>query len=334
MSAAVQAEDERQPLETDLLRTQRLECIGALADGLAHGINNALSPVLLGTELIQGASRDPDTRQKLTRIETNTRRGAGLVRQLLRSARGRNSNRALLDLERLGREMQSIDLALQLVSCQSYETDTQHLLEVMAASTRSGVELIRQVLRFARGRDDDCELLEVGRLVRGIESLLRRTLPSNITLSALVPPDLWPVLGNATQLLQVLLRLGLNARDAMPKGGDLTLAADNVESIADETNGVPQPHVLLLVSDTRAAVVREGDPPSSQPAWFINVSSKEIDLQFVTIAQIVRNHGGFVCSKNEPGAGTTFENYFPRAETRASCESHRPYGLASATACP
>src|SRR5207237_9618188 len=110
---------------------------------------------------------------------------------------------------------------------------------VMEANTYRGAEMVRQVLTFARGRDGERELLDVGRLVREMENIVRQTLPKTISVAAMVPPDLWPVLGNSTQLHQVLLNLCIHARDAMPNGGQLSLAADNAELNAADTEGIP-----------------------------------------------------------------------------------------------
>ncbi len=102
-----------------------------------------------------------------------------------------------------------------------------------------------------------------------MERIVRQTFPKSINVAALVPADLWPVLGNATQLHQVLLNLCVNARDAMPHGGELTLAADNVELGADEAgqipNGKPGSFVMLLVSDTGGGIAPEILPRIFEP---------------------------------------------------------------------
>jgi PAS domain S-box-containing protein len=159
MLGTVQDVTEQKRIEAEFLRAQRMDGIGAIAGGMAHDLNNALAPILMGIQLIRHKVPEPEIRQMLTVMETNTHRGA---------------------------------------------------------------DMVRQVLTFARGRDGERELLEVGRLVREMENILRQTMPKSITVQTLVPPDLWPVQGNATQLHQTLLNLCVNARDAMPKGGTLT----------------------------------------------------------------------------------------------------------------
>ena len=255
MVGTVQDITEQKRIEAEFLRAQRLDSVGALASGMAHDLNNALSPILMGIQLIRRQSQNSETRQMLT---------------------------------------------------------------VMEASTHRGAEMVRQVLTFARGRESERELLNVGRLVREMENVVRQTLPKSITVTAMVPSDLWPVLGNSTQLHQVLLNLCVNARDAMPGGGELTLVADNVELSPEEAKGfleaAPGCYVMLLVSDTGTGIPAEVLPRLFEPFFTTKDPGKGTGLGLSTLARIVRNHGGFVSVKSEVGAGTSFEIYFPRAE--------------------
>jgi PAS domain S-box-containing protein len=255
MVGTVQDITEQKRIEAEFLRAQRLDSVGALAGGMAHDLNNALSPILMGIQLIRRESSDPEV---------------------------------------------------------------QKMLSVMEANTHRGADMVRQVLTFARGRDGERELLDVGRLVREMENIVRQTLPKSIAVAAMVPPDLWPILGNSTQLHQVLLNLCINARDAMPKGGELTLAADNVELAAAEAKEIPDSapgsYLLLLVSDTGTGIAPDVLPRIFEPFFTTKGPGKGTGLGLSTIARIVRNHGGFVSVKSELGAGTTFEIYLPRAE--------------------
>jgi CheY-like chemotaxis protein len=209
-------------------------------------------------------------------------------------------------------------MGIQLIRRQSQNSETRQMLTVMEASTHRGAEMVRQVLTFARGRESERELLNVGRLVREMENVVRQTLPKSITVTAMVPSDLWPVLGNSTQLHQVLLNLCVNARDAMPGGGELTLVADNVELSPEEAKGfleaAPGCYVMLLVSDTGTGIPAEVLPRLFEPFFTTKDPGKGTGLGLSTLARIVRNHGGFVSVKSEVGAGTSFEIYFPRAE--------------------
>jgi CheY-like chemotaxis protein len=187
--------------------------------------------------------------------------------------------------------------------------------------------MVRQVLLFSRGRGGEKELLSLGGLVREMERIVRRTFPKSINVAALVPADLWPVIGNATQLHQVLLNLCVNARDAMPRGGELTLAADNVELVAGEArqipNGAPGRFVMLIVSDTGSGIAPEILPRIFEPFFTTKPAEQGTGLGLSTLVRIVSQHGGFVNVKSEPGRGTTFEIYLPCATIAPTAETKR-----------
>ncbi|HEY2950964.1 MAG TPA: CHASE2 domain-containing protein, partial [Verrucomicrobiae bacterium] len=189
---------EQKQLEAQFLRTQRMNTIGTLAGGMAHDLNNALAPILMGVQLLRRKGGDEESSRLLGFMETNTNRGA---------------------------------------------------------------EMVRQVLLFARGRGGEFQRLELGPLVKELEKMVRETFPKNIAVETFLPADLWPVRGNPTQLHQVLLNLCVNARDAMPAGGRLSFAADNVELTAAEAATIPEatpgPFVSLLVSDTGTGMTAE-----------------------------------------------------------------------------
>jgi PAS domain S-box-containing protein len=255
MAGTVQDVTEQKRIEAEFFRAQRLDSIGALAAGMAHDLNNALSPILMGIQLFRRQWQDPAA---------------------------------------------------------------QRMLSAMEASTHRGADLVRQVLTFARGSEGDRERFDLARLLREIEAILRQTLPKSITVASIVPKDLWPVLGNPTQLHQVLLNLCVNARDAMPKGGELTLAADNVQLSAAEAQTIPQAtpgdYVNLLVSDTGTGIAPDVLPRIFDPFFTTKAPGKGTGLGLSTITRIVRSHGGFLTLKSELGSGTTFEVYLPRAE--------------------
>ena len=264
---------EKKRLELEFFRAQRIESIGALAGGMAHDLNNALAPVLMGLQLLQKQRADEETHRMLSVMEANTHRGA---------------------------------------------------------------DMVRQVLLFSRGRDAEKEPLSLGSLVREMERIVRHTFPKSINVAALVPADLWPVLGNATQLHQVLLNLCVNARDAMPRGGELTLAADNAELSVDEAamlpNGTPGRFVMLIVSDTGSGIAPEILPRIFEPFFTTKPAGQGTGLGLSTLVRIVGQHGGFVNVRSEPGHGTTFEIYLPCAasgpmtETKRTSVAELPHG--------
>jgi PAS domain S-box-containing protein len=261
MVGTVQDVTEQKKIEAEFLRAQRMDSIGAIAGGMAHDLNNALAPILMGIQLIRKRVAETDVRQMLTVMEVNTHRGA---------------------------------------------------------------EMVRQVLTFARGHDGERELLDLGRLIREMENILHQTMPKSVSIQALVPQDLWPVLGNATQLHQALLNLCVNARDAMPKGGKLILAADNVELSAEEAKEIPDARAgcfaTVLVSDSGTGIPPEILPKIFEAFYTTKEPGKGTGLGLSTIVRIVRNHAGFLSVRSEVGTGTTFEIYLPRAEAAPATE--------------
>ena len=246
---------EQKLLEQQFLRTQRMNTIGTLAGGMAHDLNNALAPILLGAQLLKRKAGDEETRQMLGMMETSTQRGA---------------------------------------------------------------DMVRQVLLFARGRGGEFERLELGGLIKEMEKLVRETFAKNIAVEAFVPGDLWPVRGNLTQLHQVLLNLCVNARDAMASGGKLSFVADNVELDATQAARIPEglagSFVSLAVSDTGAGMPPEVRAKIFEPFFTTKGEGKGTGIGLATVLRIVKGHGGFLQVESEPGQGTTFEVFLPRAE--------------------
>lgn len=115
----------------------------------------------------------------------------------------------------------------------------QDTLQIIACSAKRGAKLVQQVLTFARGAEGERAELQLRHLTRELEAMLVRTFPKSIRIQHQVSAGLWPVKGNATQIHQVLLNLCINARDAMPEGGVLTLMADNVQLSKTEAQGHP-----------------------------------------------------------------------------------------------
>ena len=244
---------ERKQLETQFLRTQRLESIGTLASGIAHDLNNILSPILMSATVLRRSSMAPDAEKLLNIIESSAERGAGIV---------------------------------------------------------------KQVLTFARGVEGERVLLQPKHLIGEMGKILAQTFPRNIDLQTQFPPDLWTVMGDATQLHQVLMNLCVNARDAMtPKGGTLTLGAENIDvdqHFAKMNPGARLgPHVVLRVGDTGSGMSAETLDKIFDPFFTTKEVGKGTGLGLATVMGIVKSHGGFINVLSEQGAGTTFKIYLP-----------------------
>ena len=243
---------EQKKLETQFLRSQRLESIGTLAAGVAHDLNNILSPILLVAPLLRG------------------------------------------------------DVA------QGEEKEI--FLSLVQASAERGANLVKQMLTFARGADGERVLLQPSHLVGEVAKIAGQTFPKSITIRTSYPQDLWMIEGDPTQLQQVLLNLCVNARDAMPDGGNLRLTIENFlvdEHYASMTTGAkPGPHVLLQVSDDGRGIPRHVIDKIFDPFFTTKEVGQGTGLGLSTVLGIVKNYGGFMNVYSEPGH-TSFRVFLP-----------------------
>ena len=242
-------------IQAQLLSSQRLESLGTLAGGIAHDLNNVLSPILMGVEGLSFHNPDPSTAKIIDIIKTSAQRGANIV---------------------------------------------------------------RQILNFARGLEGKHGEVQLKHVLREIEGIIQETFDKSITLESSLPKDLWPIMGDATQMHQVLMNLCVNARDAMPSGGELTISAANIQ--LDEAyakmniEAKPIRYVVLTVEDTGT-----GMPPGVKerifdPFFTTKEPGKGTGLGLSTAHSIVKNHGGFINVYSERGKGTSFKVYLPAAE--------------------
>ncbi|WP_158277425.1 PAS domain S-box protein [Opitutus sp. ER46] len=267
------AEDitDRKTLESQFLRSQRIEAIGTLSSGIAHDLNNILAPALM---------LGPALRSKLTSPD---------------------------------------DLAL---------------LDIVERGALRGASIIRQLLTFSRGIEGQRGLVNARHLLREMAGIMRETFPRDITVAEHAPADLWPVTGDATQLHQVLMNLTVNARDAMPNGGKLTLTAENTLLEAGgftvHVKGKPGPYVLLTVADTGAGIPQGDLDRIFEPFYTTKDVGKGTGLGLSTVLGIVKSHEGFVTVYSELGRGSVFKVYLPAApqatETTASAPDSIPRG--------
>src|SRR5262249_20572322 len=154
---------------------------------------------------------------------------------------------------------------------------------------------------------------------RKAAKILRSSLPQSINITVAVRPDLHRIAGNPTQLCQLLLNLGLNARDAMPGGGTLMIEAGNavLDKIAaySSPEAVPGEYVLLSVADTGAGIPAGIAGRIFEPFFSTKNEGSNNGLGLFAVADIVKNHKGFINLSTEPGRGTRFCVYLP-AEKR------------------
>ena len=260
-------------LEQQAARSQRIESLGTLASGVAHDLNNILTPIMVSIGLLKEQTGDP---------------------MLLR------------------------------------------LLGSLDASTQRGAQLVKQILTFGRGVKGERIPLHLREVAREIRQLVQETFPKSVQLEIDLPENLWPVIGDHTQLHQVLLNLAINARDAMPAGGKLTIAFQNqaIEPVYAGLNpeARPGPHILIQIADTGTGIAPEIIGRIFDPFFTTKPPGQGTGLGLATTFGIIKSHGGFINVYSEPGKGSTFKIYLPastsgeQAEQQSVSQSGLPCG--------
>jgi PAS domain S-box-containing protein len=206
------------------------------------------------------------------------------------------------------------------------ERDPERLtvLASLEDSARRGADLVRQVLSFARGIEGERVLTNLHHLARELRQIIRETFPKNLEFRLASAPDLWQVSADPTQMHQVMMNLCVNARDAMPEGGRLTLGLRNFE-VDDVFAGMnpdarPGPYVIIKVEDTGTGIPANIQERIFDPFFTTKEFGKGTGLGLATVLTIVKSHGGFIHLHSEPGTGTKFEVYLPAGAASESGE--------------
>jgi len=198
-----------------------------------------------------------------------------------------------------------------------YDPDERSLrtLDNIERSARRGSELVKQVLSFARGIEGSRLAVHVRDIVREIHSIFESTFPKNLRMEVSVPDDLWWIDADPTQLNQVLLNLLVNARDAMPSGGTITITARNAdidEHYARMHRGTAAgQYVMLEVKDEGTGMPQDIVDRIFEPFFTTKEIGRGTGLGLSTVAAIVQSHGGYVNVYSELGKGTVFKVYLP-----------------------
>lgn len=202
------------------------------------------------------------------------------------------------------------------------------LLGTLERSAERGANLVRQILAFAHGDPGEHRLIQVKHLLRDIAAVITGTFPKSIRLEDHIPPDLWTVKANPTQIHQVVLNLCVNARDAMPEGGTLRLRAENrildTAEAARIEGARPGAFLVLHIEDTGTGITPEVRRQMWQPFFTTKEAGRGTGLGLSTARGIVENHDGFIEVSSEPGCGSAFRVYLPAAEGPASDGHHPP----------
>ena len=212
-----------------------------------------------------------------------------------------------------------IMMSIQLLQARITDEDGQRLLAMLQASAERGAGLVKQVLSFARGIEGERITLQPRHLIKEIVKILKDTLPKSIEVEFEASEDLSLVAGDATQLHQVLMNFFVNARDAMPGGGKLTIKADNV-TVDDNyarmnLEAKPGRFVLITIADSGMGISPNIINRIFEPFFTTKELGKGTGLGLSTALGIVKSHGGFINVYSEPGRGTQFKIYLPAAES-------------------
>ncbi|MBL9215305.1 MAG: PAS domain S-box protein [Opitutaceae bacterium] len=219
-------------------------------------------------------------------------------------------------------------LSIELLKIKYPTSDARKCIDVMENAAQRGAGIVKQVLTFARGIDGERTEVRPKYLLKDIARLVEETFPRNIKCQVEIAADVWNMAGDLTQLHQVLLNLAVNARDAMPAGGQLTLGAANV--VVEET-GVrlhqelkPGPYVVLSVADTGTGIPPDVLEHIFEPFYTTKPRDKGTGLGLSTVYGIVRSHGGIVEVKTELDAGTEFRVLLPASASQPARAASNP----------
>src|SRR5687768_2199668 len=253
---------EKKRMEAQFLRAQRMESIGTLAGGIAHDLNNVLSPILMAIDMLQLKATDETSKKWLEVLRTNAERGGNMV---------------------------------------------------------------RQVLSFARGVEGERVALQPKHLIKEIVKILRETLPKSIEIAYRLADDLWIISADATQMHQVLMNLCVNARDAMPDGGSISIKAENV--VVDDNyarmhlEAKPGRFVMVSVADTGPGMSPDIQGRIFEPFFTTKEMTKGTGLGLSTALTIVKSHGGFMNVYSELHKGSQFTLYLPALDAPGAAEA-------------
>jgi two-component system, cell cycle sensor histidine kinase and response regulator CckA len=207
----------------------------------------------------------------------------------------------------------------EMLRCKLGGQDTlfSELGEIRGAGERAA-SITRQLLAFGRKQPVQPKILVLNDIVRGMTKELQAMVGKGIEVRAILAPSLWTVLADRAQMGQVLVDLALNARDAMPGGGKLTLETSNVELdssyVQEHPSAVAGPHVAMRIADTGAGMAPEILGHVFEPYFTTKGRGNARGLGLATVYGVVKQSGGSIAVDSRPGEGTTIRIFLPRQE--------------------
>ena len=199
---------------------------------------------------------------------------------------------------------------------ESLDVDAEdNVTEIIKAAQRAA-ELTQQLLAFSRKQILRPKVINLNKLVTDTESMLRRLISEDIDIVTKLVSGLWHVMADPAQIDQVIMNLVVNARDAMPRGGKLTLKTENTfldkSYFSEHISGEPGEYVLLAVSDTGRGMSPQTREHIFEP--FFTTKEKGTGLGLSTVYGIIKQSGGYIWVYSEEGHGTVFKVYLPRVK--------------------
>ncbi|OQY29292.1 MAG: hypothetical protein B6243_11390 [Anaerolineaceae bacterium 4572_5.2] len=197
----------------------------------------------------------------------------------------------------------------------------QDVLEIKKAGERAAA-LTRQLLIFSRQEALETQIVNLNYIVVNLKKMLRRLIGEHIELAAVLAENLGTIESNSGQIEQIIINLAINARDAMPKGGEITIETANVVLDRDyarqHLDVTPGPYVMLAVSDTGHGMDRETQGRVFDPFFTTKEQGQGTGLGLATVHGIVKQNNGHIWLYSEPGYGTSFKIYLPQVEDEAA----------------
>ncbi len=298
----------------------QIETIWTTKDGKLLNVSMQVSPIRDDSERIVGAStiaRDITAEKQKVKRERQS-----LEAQLQQSQKLESVGRLAGGVAHDFNNMLSVIMGYSQMSLQITPPDSevhQNLEEVLQAAVRA-TGLTRQLLAFARKQILEMSSLCLNTIIEDFSKMIKRLIGEDIAIRMLLDDSIPPINADSGMMEQILLNLAVNARDAMPDGGTLTIETKVVALDQDHAAGKldvkPGEYLMLAVTDTGAGMDEKTRQMIFEPFFTTKNSGKGTGLGLSTVYGIVKQHGGTIWVYSEPGQGTIFKIYFPVSLTR------------------